>query len=198
MVKNLDYLLEEVNATVKAASKSSLTIGVIRGVRQVIRDIGVELVCPYKTVTLYVRNNKAELPTDYIKMLDLYSSVKNQDGGKNLGYKITHMMKTLHRLEFVEAANGLMFPNYNHGDVTLEYYYMQVDEDGSLLIPDVIYNACYKFCEYDLLEKSGNVRNPRWQERLIMKQDALTAISNARAEINSSTIPSARTLRFLK
>lgn len=193
-----DHLLEEVNATVKAASKTSLTIGVQRGVREVIRRIGIDKVCPSKEIELHVRENKAELPEDYIGMIDLYAAVFNPDRGKNLGYKISPGMKTEHRLEFREIGSGLFFPNYSNGTVMIEYFFMEIDEDGDLLIPDIIYNACFKYCEYDLLEKSGNTRNPRWQERLIMKQDALTAISDARGDINSTTMPAMRTIRYMK
>lgn len=198
MEMDFDYLLEEVNKTVQSASRESLRIGVIRGVRYVVRKVGIKLVCSTKKVDLHIRRNKAKLPSDFMKLIDVTAGRLHRFEDRQHGYQTPRGVNSGQRLDFNEAPTELTFSNMEQGIVQLEYYYMPVDDDENLIIPEVIYNACYKWCQYELLDNSNNPRNPKWQERLIMKADAETAISDARGDINENNPASLRTYRLLK
>jgi len=90
------------------------------------------------------------------------------------------------RYEFHRTAFELIFPNLKTGTGELSYYSLYTDQDDEIMISDEIFNALKTWCEWKLLVNSNNVRHPRWSDRQLMRQEAYTAVQEARGNINES------------
>lgn len=196
--KTIDYLLEELKGSLQVADAQSLRIGAIRGVREVIRKIGIKKVCPFREQKLHIKNGYLELPKDFISVHDIFSGNENIRRSPEPGYRINSTLQIGNKFSYIETGQQLYFPNVTDSSIILVYYFIAEDEDGDIIIPDVIYNACFLYCEYDLLSKTNNTRHPKWQERRIMQMDSDNAINAARSYINESNNTSQRTLRNFK
>lgn len=203
---SIDYLVAQVNKTIQMPSAESIRIGVMDGVRQVFRKIGINLICGFAPdEEIEIVNNKYRIPDRIIlieNVFDRKPTFRSQALGSRVyddqGYKVSQGLYTGKVLAYRESPLELYFPNMRFGKAYMACNYLYEDEDGNLLIPELVYMACLQYCSYLLLDQSNNPRNPKWQERWIMKQQADQAILEARGDLNTTTMSDLRTARLLR
>ena len=207
---SLEYLMSQVNKTIMAPSPESIRIGVMTGVRQVFRKIGIHLVCGFNPdEEIQITENKFRIPDRVISIENVFDSPHQWEhyqayhtlGTRSRdhdGYKVNAGLYTGKRLAYRESPLELYFPNLRQGTAYMACHYLYEDQDGEIMIPEIVYMACLQYCSYLLLDMSNNPRNPKWQERLIMKQNADQAILEARGDINQTKTSDHKTARFLR
>jgi len=204
---SLEYLLSQVNKTVMMPTAESIRIGVMDGVRHVFRRIGMHLICGYNPdEEIDIVENKYRIPDRVISIENVFD--RNYDFDNHVlstsrrrdfdGYKVSSGLYTGKLLAYRESPLELYFPNVNHGKAYMSCHYLYEDEDGELIIPEIAYMACLQYCSYMLLDQSNNPRNPKWQERRIMEQQANQAILEARGNLNETKVTDHRTARLLR
>jgi len=203
---SLEYLLAQVNKTAMMPSAEAIRISVMDGVRHVFRRIGINLLCGFAyDEEIDIVDHKYHIPSRIISIEDVFQdrpeSEKYVIGQRNRdisSYKVSSGLRPPKMLSYRESPLELYFPHIRHGNAYMSCYYLYEDEDGELIIPEIAYMACLQWCSYFVLDQSMNPKNPRWQERLIMKQQADQTIVEARGNLNETKSSDHRTARILR
>lgn len=161
-------------------------------VRHVFRKIGYELVCDYQDdIVISVVNGKFRIPDNVVEVLD----VSSNPGVFNSSFRLRPSQRMHNNLSFYKTPFELKFPRFESGDLYMSAFLFYKDEDGELMIPEVIYKACYDYAIYEGVNVLNNPQHPRWQERPIMKQIADMSIYEARGMAGEYGPADYRTLR---
>lgn len=198
MNHEFSYLLSQVNKVVGYPNMESLRVGTLDCVRECIRKIGVKLVCNIVTEEIEIVQGRYRFPEQLIQLIDLVPLKRSPVSTELHAYQAPHDVQyPKHRWEYRKTAMELIFPNLNTGTATISYYALYLDEQGEILIPDEIYMALKDYCTWKMLDLSNNIKNPKWQERRIMQQEAYIEINAARGHLNEANNASSRTSRRL-
>ncbi|MCE7039231.1 hypothetical protein [Dyadobacter sp. CY312] len=189
---SIDYLLAEVNKVIQKASAEEIRLSVMQQVRYVFRKIGYDLICEYRDdIEIEVRDGKYRIPSEVVEVLD----VSQSPGIFTHGFRLRHGQRMNNSLAFYKSPFELKFPRFPNGTLYMAAYMFYKDEDGELMIPEVIYKSCYDHAIYEGINVLNNPQHPRWQERPIMKQIADMSIFEARGMANEYGAADYRTLR---
>lgn len=199
---SLNRLLEDVNMVMGYPSAMRMRPGVLTEVRDVFRTIGIEKLCELKhNVEIEIVDFLYRIPEECMEIANVYSAPQPATFFRNLdnrGYKTIQGVQTGMALEYRESPLELRFTYKRNGTAYMSYYSMYKNEDDEVIIPEIAYKACLAQATYVMLNNSNNRSLPRWQERLIIQQEAGKEISKARGELNKTTVPVHRTSNFIR
>ena len=183
MSRTIEDLTEEVAGMLNESS-AKIRLRVFSVVKDVFRRIGIDKVCKPTTEEFEVRPDKGMvgkiripekmfLPLIDVRVCNISAFQKNFNQNDKSA------------LSFFVTSQEIVFPNMQSGKVELDYMSFYLDEEGSMLIGDIEYDACFQTAMYEMLKNTR--QDPLKTNVPILRADAANAVLEARGEYNKLT-----------
>lgn len=190
---SLDYLLAEVNTVIRRPSPQELYLKVKHSVRDVYAKVGYELLADSKCKTMAIREGKIRLGSDILTVTQVY------DGDFNEGEEVephSGRNPSGRKMPFDQTPLELKFFNKKSGVVLVCYWGLYLNDLNEPIIPEAVYSACLNTAIAELL-KTVPLDHPNFKERMNYKNEADTAVFEARGLLNGNTrAKNLNTLRY--
>lgn len=192
MSVKLDFVIQQVADYLGVVDSSELYIPVKLYIRDVIRDIGYDMMCDTHIGEFHSQNGKVVKTSDIIRVLDISKDGVNFNGVR-VGSSVVQSVGN--DIPFLDTFHDLTFirPQEKSCRIFVKYNRLYVDENGDEIIPDEAFMSTLRYMQYSLLD--GRPLHPDYRNRQMKRYEYDSEINKARSALLNNITPAANRFR---
>lgn len=163
-------------------NSSDVIMRVLDCAKDVMRTIGVNFCCDVVKEEFSIKEGRDGMGRIRIPEKMLFPIIDIEIDGSET-YQHTSSQKGIEKNSFYTTSREIVFPNIQNGKCDITYHAFYTDQDGSLLVGDIEYNAIFQHSMYELTKKQVSDRLK--SNISLYRADAALAINDARGQYNA-------------